>query len=223
MARIEVDDATRTVIVDLHQYSTSTALVVLDTKIKEGWRGGLDALRVIHGAPDVDVEDETYIGVRGSIKREVLRWLEEGEWAEFVQSYDPQNGSTTILLKPNPHPQERSWSNLPEDEYGGGRHWGHTTYPRAPSYTSKQVQKDADAIANAIVRDAPHFAVQTKGDLRVITLSEVVLDAREIPKRTLDGRRRRLREAIDRRMQKHPDWERTSHGSKIAYSRRISK
>ncbi len=220
MVWYDADDENRVLVVDLHGYSGSTALQALYDKIEEAWASGFEAVKAIHGAPDVDVLDETYVGDRGTIKRDIITLLDIGSLHEKVERYDAENGSTVIFLEPNPAPSEPQWGDMPAEEHGVDRKWNWSRGTTAPRYTADQVRRDAQAIVEAIVTDTHHEAVSNKGEIWTVTMSRVIPDASQLPRETLDGRRKRLKAAIRDLMEQRPEFEEITHGSRIAYKRK---
>lgn len=64
------------------------------------------------------IDDQTFVLERGSTKPAIHSALTAGECDEFVDSYEPQNGSIIIYVKPNLNPRKTQHTIVPDAEYG---------------------------------------------------------------------------------------------------------
>jgi hypothetical protein len=117
MAWFEVDIFESTVIVDLHDYSLKTAIIVVREKIKEAYEHGFRNIRFIHGATHIKEKTDG-----GSIKFALHSMFKRGEFAKWIQDKDSGNhkvldGSITFALRKNPAPVDSEWKELPMREY----------------------------------------------------------------------------------------------------------
>ena len=122
MAWFDVLTEEQRVVLDVHGYTVDTAVIAIEGKLSEAWEAGYAELKVIHGAPDIQTQEQ--VGGRGSIKHGILYFLEmldAGQdligWAAWVDSYEREDGTTLIYLMSNPTPNPEHWSELPEAEF----------------------------------------------------------------------------------------------------------
>lgn len=107
--------------VDLHGYSTETAVEVARSVITEAYENGLLYVRLIHGYNTS--RSRTYPYGSPTIKEELLRLLLEGSLERYAYSFKSgrhvrRAGSITIALRPNPSPNPYPiWTALPERDY----------------------------------------------------------------------------------------------------------
>ena len=116
MAWFEVDIYTKSIEVDLHNYTHITAIAVSREKIKEAYDHGFKFIRLIHGA--VQIRDKNDGGsikfaLRSMLKRgEMDRWVDRGS---KKQRFD--GGYLLLALRPNPVPVDGEWKEMPFYEY----------------------------------------------------------------------------------------------------------
>ena len=213
MAWFDYDDDAKTAELDLHEYAANTALVVAYAKVEEAWSFGYRILKVIHGSPDIRILEE--VGDRGAIKFGLLSLLESGEFDPSVEAFEMENGSTSITLNGNPTPQPAIWSDIPEPEFDRSARAWQRSGPNRPSYTQHRAELDAEAIVLAIVRDLSHPAVTKREDRWVVTMVKAISNV-DNPSPT-NSQRRRLREALIRKIQDYPQFEQSDSGSQLAF------
>lgn len=97
--------------VDLHCLRTVTATAVVRTKIREAWECGCGVITFMHGAPDVSEWDHK-TGQRGSIKWNIRKLIEAGEFDEWIKRPDtikevPQHLLDMINNDPNDSEEEK--------------------------------------------------------------------------------------------------------------------
>ena len=116
MAGFNVDIYEKSVEVDLHDYSHTTALEEAREKVKEAYEHGFRYIRFIHGAADIRNKKEG-----GSIKFALRAMLKSGaldRWVEKAQEkHRLEGGSTLLALRPNPAPGDAEWKEMPLPEY----------------------------------------------------------------------------------------------------------
>ena len=123
------DNEAKTAELDLHGYSTDQAMEIVEDKVKEAWKNGGRFLKVIHGAPEVANVAQAGSSERGYIKTKLLTMLDTGQWEQFVEDYDRENGvPRSFALGPIRIPGNLCgvtcpWVNMRRDEGGviGGR------------------------------------------------------------------------------------------------------
>ena len=114
MAWFEADIFKKCVEVDLHNYSTRTALMAAREKIKEAYEHGFRHVKLIHGAANIKNKNEG-----GSIKFALRTMLKSGELDKWID----ENGSRVrdesliLELRKNPTAVEREWKEMPMEEY----------------------------------------------------------------------------------------------------------
>ena len=214
MAEFEPHDETKMAELDLHEYATGTALGAMWAKIEEAWLNGWVSITVIHGAPYAETIQAAMALDRGSIKFAIKDLLESGEFNRFVDEYKLGPGSTSITLKVNPNPRSALWSEVPDTE--NFDHWSGTG-PKLPPYAKQKAEADAEAIVLAIVQDRPHPAVTKREDRWVVTMVRAIPNAESASQTTLSGQRRRLKEAIIRKIEDYPQFEQSDSGSQLAF------
>jgi len=114
MAWFEVDIYRKSVEVDLHNYSTGTALMAAREKIKEAYEHGFRYVRLIHGAANISNKNE-----RGSIKFALRTMLKSGELDKWIDKNGSRFRDESLILEigKNPAPLEREWNDMPPDDY----------------------------------------------------------------------------------------------------------
>jgi len=117
MAWFDIDIFESTILVDLHDYSRKTAIMVVREKIKEAYEHGFRHIRFIHGATHIKEKTDG-----GSIKFALHSMLRQGKLEKWVQDKDSGNhrildGSITFALRKNPAPVDNDWKELPMWEY----------------------------------------------------------------------------------------------------------
>ena len=116
MAWFEVDIFNKSIEVDLHDYSHSTAIAVSREKIKEAYDHGFKFIRLIHGATQIMYKNEG-----GSIKFALRAMLKRGELDRWVdrrsKNHRFDGGCLLLALRPNPAPVDSDWKEMPLYEY----------------------------------------------------------------------------------------------------------
>lgn len=114
MARFEVDIFRKCVEVDLHNYSTGTALIAAREKIKEAYGHGFRYVRFIHGAVNI-----THKNDGGSIKFRLRAMSKSGELDTWIDKNGSRvrDESLILELRKNPAPVDREWKEMPLEEY----------------------------------------------------------------------------------------------------------
>jgi len=116
MAGFEVDIYTKSIEVDLHNYTHITAISVSREKIKEAYDHGFKFIRLIHGATHIrDKNDGGSIkfALRAMLKRgELDRWVDMGS-----KNHRFDGGYLLLALRPNPAPVDGEWKEMPVYEY----------------------------------------------------------------------------------------------------------
>ncbi len=114
MARFEVDIFKKCVEVDLHNYSTITALRASREKIREAYEHGFRNVKLIHGAANIKNKKDG-----GSIKFKLRSMLKSGELDKWVDKKGSQfrDESLILELRKNPAPTELEWEELPLEDY----------------------------------------------------------------------------------------------------------
>lgn len=115
----------REVQLDLHGYSTETALYVARAVVETAWERGCDRIVMIHGAKHVASPAASSQTGQGRTKWALRQALSRGEynrWAEPPKSggHDRKAVSDrlSLALKPNSRPDPGSaWPEPPEHEY----------------------------------------------------------------------------------------------------------
>jgi len=114
MAWFEVDIFNKSIEVDLHNYSTRTALAVARDKIKEAYEHGFRQVKLIHGAADIKNKNDG-----GSIKfslRSMLRCGELDKWIDKDGS-EYRDESMILVLRKNPAPVDWEWKEMLLEDY----------------------------------------------------------------------------------------------------------
>lgn len=117
MAWFEVDIFNKSVDVDLHEYTHTTALVLAREKVREAYEHGYKTIRLIHGAANARGRDGG-----GSIKFALRDMLNRGEfnaWAHDRNSGGHKVGGASIVLalRKNPAPVDKGWTEMPMGDY----------------------------------------------------------------------------------------------------------
>lgn len=116
MAWFEVDIYNKSIEVDLHDYSHSTAIAVSREKIKEAYDHGFKFISLIHGATNIREKN-----AGGSIKFALRAMLKRGEldrWVDRVSKNHRFDGGCLLLaLRTNPAPVDSDWKEMPFYEY----------------------------------------------------------------------------------------------------------
>jgi len=114
MAWFEVDIFKRCVEVDLHSYSTRTALMVAREKIKEAYEHGFRHVKLIHGAANIKGKNEG-----GSIKFALRTMLKSGELNKWINKNSSRIREESLILEigKNSAPTEREWKEMPLEDY----------------------------------------------------------------------------------------------------------
>ncbi|CAG0979674.1 MAG: Smr/MutS family protein [Candidatus Methanoperedens sp.] len=114
MAWFEVDIFKKCVEVDLHSYSTRTAIMAAREKIKEAYEHGFRHLRLIHGAANITNKNEG-----GSIKFALRSMLKSGELDKWINKNGSrvQDESLILEIRKNSAPTEHEWKEMPLEDY----------------------------------------------------------------------------------------------------------
>lgn len=114
MAWFEVDIFNKCVEVDLHKYSTRTALMAAREKIKEAYEHGFRHVKLIHGAANVTSRNEG-----GSIKFALRTMLKSGGLDKWIDKNGSRVRDESLILeiRKNPVTAEREWKEMPLEEY----------------------------------------------------------------------------------------------------------
>jgi len=114
MARFEVDIFNKSLEVDLHNYSTGTALTVAREKIKEAYEHGFRHVKLIHGAPGIKNKNDG-----GSIKFALRSRLRRGELDKWIdkEGSESRDESLILVLRKNPAPVDGEWKEMPVEDY----------------------------------------------------------------------------------------------------------
>ena len=115
---------TEEVWLDLHQYTTDTALEIVAVILEAAWRRGFRRVTIVHGATYIRSPLTAQHRGRGFIKWAIRRALNEGqfmEWAYHARSPHHEkkvvSNRITLALRPNPSPEpELPWPNVPDLE-----------------------------------------------------------------------------------------------------------
>jgi hypothetical protein len=114
MAWFEVDIFNKSIEVDLHNYSTRTALAVAREKINEAYEHGFRHVKLIHGAPGIKNKNDG-----GSIKFELRSMLRRGELDKWIEKEGSESRDESLILelRKNPAPVEGEWKEMPPGDY----------------------------------------------------------------------------------------------------------
>ena len=117
MACFEIDIFRKCVEVDLHNYSSRTALAAAREKIKEAYEHGFRYVRLIHGSTNIRNKEDG-----GSIKFALRRMLRSGELDKWVEEKGSKNHlvrdeSVIFAIRKNPKPSGGEWKEMPVDDY----------------------------------------------------------------------------------------------------------
>ena len=114
MAWFEVDIFKKCVEVDLHNYSTRTALMAAREKIKEAYEHGFRHVKLIHGATNITNKNEG-----GSIKFALRAMFKNGELDKWIDKNGSRVRDESLILeiRKNPVAVEREWKEMPLEEY----------------------------------------------------------------------------------------------------------
>ena len=114
MAWFEVDIFKKCVEVDLHNYSTRTALMAAREKIKEAYEHGFRHVRLIHGAANITNKNEG-----GSIKFALRTMLKSGELDKWIDKNGSRVRDESLILeiRKNSVAVEREWKEMPLEDY----------------------------------------------------------------------------------------------------------
>jgi len=114
MAWFEVDIFKKCVEIDLHNYSTSTALRISREKIREAYEHGFRNVKLIHGAANIKNKKDG-----GSIKFKLRSMLKCGELDKWVDRKGSRFSDESLILelRKNPAPMEREWEEIPPEDY----------------------------------------------------------------------------------------------------------
>ena len=114
MAWFEVDIFRKCVEVDLHNYSTATALITAREKIREAYEHGFRHVKFIHGA--ANIQDNTG---GGSIKFALRTMLNKGELDKWIDRKGSRvgDGYLVLELRKNPAYGDRAWKEMPPEDY----------------------------------------------------------------------------------------------------------
>lgn len=114
MAWFEVDIFQKSVNIDLHNYSTRTALTVAREKIKEAYEHGFRHVKLIHGAAGIKNKNDG-----GSIKFKLRSMLRRGELDKWIdrQGSESRDGSLILVIRKNPAPMDGDWKEMPVEDY----------------------------------------------------------------------------------------------------------
>ena len=110
---------------DLHGYSTETAMNLVHAVIEVGWKRGLHRVTLVHGAAYVTSPMAALFRQRGSTKWAIRRALNSGEFKPYVyysrsKKHDKPVDANRIslALKPNPEPTPTEpWPPIPSLDY----------------------------------------------------------------------------------------------------------
>lgn len=114
MAWFEVDIFNKSIEVDLHNYSTGTALAAAREKVKEAYEHGFRHVKLIHGASGIKNKNDS-----GSIKftlRSMLKRNELDKWIDKEGS-ESRDESLMLVLRKNPAPVDGEWKEMPVEDY----------------------------------------------------------------------------------------------------------
>jgi hypothetical protein len=114
MAWFEVDIFNKSIEIDLHNYSTRTALEVAREKIKEAYEHGFRHVKLIHGAAGIKNKNEG-----GSVKFELRSMLRRGEFDKWTdrQGSESRDESLILVLRKNTTPVDGKWKEMPLEDY----------------------------------------------------------------------------------------------------------
>ncbi|NJD51520.1 MAG: Smr/MutS family protein [Candidatus Methanoperedens sp.] len=114
MAWFEADIFKKCVEVDLHKYSTRTALMAAREKIKEAYEHGFRHVKLIHGAANITNKDEG-----ASIKFALRTMLKSGQLDKWIgrNGSRVRDGSMILEIRKNPVAVEREWEEMPMEDY----------------------------------------------------------------------------------------------------------
>ncbi|CAG1004243.1 MAG: Smr domain protein [Candidatus Methanoperedens nitroreducens] len=114
MAWFEVDIFQKCIEVDLHNYSTGTALMAAREKIKEAYEHGFRHVKLIHGAANITDKNEG-----GSIKFALRAMLKSGELDKWIDKNGSRVRDESLILeiRKNSMAVEREWKEMPLEEY----------------------------------------------------------------------------------------------------------
>lgn len=114
MAWQEVDIYKKYVDVDLHGYSTRTAVIIVREKTREAFEHGFRHVRFIHGAGEIRNRKDG-----GSIKFTLRSMINNGGLDHYIVRRNSifNNDSVILEIKKNPEPVERDWNELPLSEF----------------------------------------------------------------------------------------------------------
>ena len=114
MAWFNVDIFKKCVEVDLHNYSTITALVVAREKIKEAYEQGFRHVKLIHGAANIMNKNDG-----GSIKFALRTQLKSGTLNKWIDKNGTRvrDESLTLEIRKNSAAVEREWKEMPLEDY----------------------------------------------------------------------------------------------------------
>ena len=114
MEWFEVDIFNKSVEVDLHNYSSRTAIAVAREKIKEAYEHGFRHVKLIHGAADIKNKNDG-----GSIKFTLRSRLRRGELDKWIdkEGSESRDESLILVLRKNPTPVDEEWKEMPIEDY----------------------------------------------------------------------------------------------------------
>ena len=114
MAWFEVDIFQKCVEVDLHNYSTRTALMAAREKIKEAYEHGFGHVKLIHGATNIKNKN-----VGGSIKFALRAMFKSGELDKWITKNGSRVREESLILeiRKNSVAVEREWKEMPLEDY----------------------------------------------------------------------------------------------------------
>jgi hypothetical protein len=114
MAWFEVDIFQKCVEVDLHNYSTRTALMASREKIKEAYEHGFRHVKLTHGAANITNKNEG-----GSIKFALRTMVKSGELDKWIDKNGSRVRDESLILeiRKNLVAVEREWKEMPLEEY----------------------------------------------------------------------------------------------------------
>jgi len=122
---ILAEDDEAEVWLNLHDYSTETALLLVHDVIETGWLRGMRRVTLVHGAAEISSPAGAYWSGRGATKWALRRALNAGEFKPYVyhsrseRHHKPvYSNRITLALKPNPTPQvDADWPEVSAQEY----------------------------------------------------------------------------------------------------------
>ncbi len=114
MAWFEVDIFKKCIEVDLHKYSTRTALMAAREKVKEAYEHGFSHVKLIHGAANITSKNEG-----ASIKFALRTMLKSGEIDKWINKNGSRVRDESLILeiRKNPARVEREWKEMPMKDY----------------------------------------------------------------------------------------------------------